>query len=76
MTDSNAYQALEEASGKKRISDLPPSRTGKRAFTTWHDPAVLQQLKMVSAKTGKSHQMLSAEALNLLFESYGEKPIA
>ncbi len=55
---------------------IPPSRRGKKAITGHFDPAVCKQLKQLALEEDKSSQALIAEALNLLFESYGKKPIA
>jgi hypothetical protein len=55
---------------------IPPSRRGKKATTGHFDPAVCKQLKQLALEEDKSSQALIAEALNLLFEAYGKKPIA
>jgi len=55
---------------------VPPSRRGKRAIVGHFDPAVCRQLKQIALDEDKSSQALLTEALNLLFQSYGKKPIA
>lgn len=55
---------------------IPPSRRGKKAITGHFDPAVCKQLKQLALEEDKSSQALITEALNLLFEAYGKKPIA
>ncbi|HTV53821.1 MAG TPA: ribbon-helix-helix domain-containing protein [Terriglobia bacterium] len=53
-----------------------PSRRGKVAITHWVDPAVRKQLARMSIDHDSSQAALVAEALNLLFEKYGQPPIA
>jgi hypothetical protein len=53
-----------------------PSRKGKVAITHWVDPAVRKQLARLSIDHDSSQAALVAEALNLLFEKYGQPPIA
>ncbi len=53
-----------------------PSRKGKVAITHWVDPAVRKQLARLSIDHDTSQAALVAEALNLLFEKYGQPPIA
>ena len=55
---------------------MPPSRRGKVAVAAYFDPAVRKQLAILAVKQDKSQAALMAEALNLLFEHYGEAPIA
>ena len=54
----------------------PPSRRGKVAISAYFDPAVRQQLAILAVKENRSQASLMAEALNLMFERYGEPPIA
>jgi hypothetical protein len=53
-----------------------PSRRGKVAITQWVDPAVRKQLARLAIDIDSSQSALVAEALNLLFEKYGQPPIA
>jgi hypothetical protein len=53
-----------------------PSRRGKVAITHWVDPAVRKQLARLSIDHDTSQAALVSEALNLLFEKYGQPPIA
>lgn len=59
-------------------SSLPihSSRKDKKFIGGYFAPEVSKQLKILSAKTECSHQELVGEALNLLFEKYGENLIA
>jgi hypothetical protein len=59
-----------------RASDPAPSRVGKVAISAYFDPAVRQQLAILAVKQNKSQAALMAEALNLMFERYGEPTIA
>lgn len=53
-----------------------PSRKGKVAITQWVDPAVRKQIARMALDHDSSQAALVAEALNLLFEKYGQPPIA
>lgn len=55
---------------------IPESRLGKKGLTSYFDPAVLKQLKILSAEKETSQQQLLAEALNDLFVKNGKPPIA
>lgn len=59
-----------------RSTPETPSRVGKVAIAAYFDPAVRQQLAIMAARQNKTQAGLMAEALNLLFEQYGESPIA
>jgi hypothetical protein len=59
-----------------RASEPAPSRKGKVAISAYFDPAVRQQLAILAVKQNKSQAALMAEALNLMFEKYGEPTIA
>lgn len=54
----------------------PQSRYGKVAITHWVDPAVRKQLAQLALDYDRSQGEFAAEALNLLFEKYGQPPIA
>lgn len=56
--------------------DVAPSRRGKVAVSAYFDPAVRKQLAILAVKEDRSQAAMLAEALNLLFERYGEAPIA
>jgi hypothetical protein len=47
-----------------------------KPITSWHDPAVRQQLKLLVVETGNTEQKLMQEALNLLFAKHGKPQIA
>lgn len=53
-----------------------PGRMGKANLQSWHDPAVIQQLKIIAAEQDKTQQKLIAEALNMFFRKYGKQEIA
>jgi hypothetical protein len=80
MTDERADIArqLNEAGGKAVVEreNEKPSRRQKKALTSWHDPAVLRQMKAIAYEKDKTQQELAAEALNLLFAKYGKGQIA
>ena len=66
----------ETALAISRASEPAPSRRGKVAISGYFDPVVRQQLAILAVKQNKSQAALMAEALNLMFERYGEAPIA
>jgi len=53
-----------------------PSRRGKVSIGHWVDPAVRRQLAQIALDRRNYEYELVNEALNLLFEKYGEPPIA
>ncbi|HZH12711.1 MAG TPA: ribbon-helix-helix domain-containing protein [Microvirga sp.] len=57
-------------------SVVPPSRKGKVIISAYFDPAVRQQFAILAVKQNRSQAALLAEALNMVFEKYGEPPIA
>ena len=59
-----------------QIPKQQPSRRGKVALTHWVDPAVRKQLARMAIDLDSSQADLVAEALNMLFEKYGQPPIA
>ena len=66
-----------EAPSPARVqSEQPPSRVGKVAISAYFDPAVRQQLAIMAVRQNRSQSAMVAEALNLLFEKYGESQIA
>jgi len=86
LSDANKKPSIVEATEKveadeslahdKTDSKVAPSRRGKKAIVGHFDPAVCKQFKRLALDEDKSSQALLAEALNLLFESYGKQPIA
>jgi hypothetical protein len=64
--------------GSPAVVQAPPqpSRRGKVAITQWVDPAVRKQLARLAIDMDSSQAALVAQALNLLFEQYGQPPIA
>lgn len=68
--------APELAESAPTSSQSAPSRKGKVVISGYFDTAVRQQLAILSIKQEKSQAAMMAEALNLLFERYGEPPIA
>ena len=83
---SAGLKGIKEAAGKPVQAEpepeisaedaRAPSRRGKVAISGYFDPAVRKQLAILSVKEDRSQAALMAEALNLLFEQYGEPPIA
>lgn len=72
--------ALSKAGGVQRLPQGPAvkrfARDGKQGWNTYHDPAVVKQIKLISTETGKSQQQLASEAINMLFARYGKQQIA
>jgi hypothetical protein len=61
---------------RKPATEPAPSRQGKVAISAYFDPTVRQQLAILAVKENRSQAALLADALNLLFEKYGEPTIA
>lgn len=57
-------------------SMVAPSRVGKVIISAYFDPAVRQQFAILAVKQDRSQAALLAEALNMVFEKYGEPPVA
>ena len=55
---------------------VPPSRKNRKSFTTWQDETALKALRAIAHETGKSQQVLVAEALNMLLIKYGKRAVA
>ncbi len=72
-TEPNQAQLQQVEAAKP---ELPPSRQGKKAIAGHFDPAVSKQLKQLALEQDTTVQALLAEALNDLFEKYGQKAIA
>jgi hypothetical protein len=53
-----------------------PSRTNRKALTTWQDEAALKQLKLIAADKGFTQQALIAEGLNYVLAKYGKATVA
>ena len=69
--------AVEAATEPRPVaSPVPPSRVGKVIISAYFDPAVRQQFAILAVKQDRSQAALLAEALNMVFEKYGEPPIA
>ena len=73
---ASAVEIEQAEAARVRASDPAPSRVGKVAISAYFDPAVRQQLAILAVKQNKSQAALMAEALNLMFERYGEPTIA
>jgi hypothetical protein len=52
------------------------SRLGKVSIGLWVDPAVRKQMQRLAIDLDKDQGDLIAEGLNLMFERYGQPPIA
>lgn len=76
VESAKIVEPLESLADDKTDSKVAPSRRGKRAIGGHFDPVVCKQFKQIALDQDKSSQALLAEALNLLFQSYGKKPIA
>jgi hypothetical protein len=67
--------------GRKPLAEAsgyipPPSRQGKKALLTHHDPTVLRKLKQLALDQNTTQQRLLGEALTLLFTKYSVSPVA
>ena len=75
-TQASLPAAEPEHTSAASVADMAPSRRGKVAVAAYFDPAVRKQLAILAVKEDRSQAAMLAEALNLLFERYGEAPIA
>lgn len=73
---STVHDLAEPPAVRAPASAQAPSRTGKVVISGYFDPAVRQQLGILAIKQDRSQAAMLAEAMNLLFEKYGEAPIA
>lgn len=73
-----AAPAPEEVAPAAAPAPAPraPSRTNKVVISAYFDSAVRQQFAILAIKQDATQAAMLAEALNLLFEKYGEPPIA
>lgn len=75
-------QAMAAASGivrKRPKVPEPPiekGRRGRRGVVVYLHPLAKEALSKIAHEHRKTIQDLGVEAINLLFSSYGEKPIA
>jgi hypothetical protein len=75
-------QAVQAVSGRAPKQEPPPywrsapSRHGKKGIVIYVDPEAAKKLRQMALDQGRSLQALGQEAINGLFEKYGEKPIA
>ena len=74
-TPAEVVPAIQEPPGPV-AQPRTQSRYGKVAITHWVDPAVRKQLAQLALDYDRSQGEFAAEALNLLFEKYGQPPIA
>lgn len=70
--------ALQEASGVVKPSPQKPKRktADLEGLFVRLDPAVIRQLRILCAETGKSQTEAVSESLNMLFARYGKSQIA
>ena len=76
MTRFGRGKVSPPSAGNEGKPYVPPSRKNRKSFTTWQDETALSQLRALSHETGKSQQILIAEALNLLLTKYGKRTVA
>ena len=82
MSNSKLTQAVQAVSGlAPKQEPLPylraaPSRQGKKGIVIYVEPEAAKKLRQMALDRGRSLQSLGQEAINGLFEKYGEKPIA
>jgi hypothetical protein len=76
-----AHSGIERKPPKAPGEDEPPiaigkGRKGRKAIVVYLHPFAKDQLDQIALKQKRTVQDLGVEAVNLLFRSYGEKPIA
>ncbi len=74
---NDAIKTLQEAGGKAELGKVErKDRLGRKALTSWHDPAVLRQIKTICYEREMTSQAFIAECLNLGFAKYKKGQIA
>jgi hypothetical protein len=77
-------ERLAELGGVKKapktLDTTPPpkryARDGKAGWNTYHDPAVIAQIKLVCIEQNMSQQDFARQAINMMFARYGKGQIA
>lgn len=67
---------VDQTLGGAAVPQKKYARDGKAGWLTYHDQAVIKQVKLLSVETGQTQQQLAEEALNMLFAKYGKSQIA
>ena len=78
MNEDDAYKKLIEQSGKVHANETSekPSRAGKKSLMSWHDPAVIRQVKQICFEHDMTQSDFVRECLNLGFAKYRKGQIA
>lgn len=74
-----ALDRIKSAAGVVAAPQRKPrqkDRRGLKGLLTYHDPAVLKQLRIIAAEQDRNQQQLMREALNMIFARYGKPQIA
>lgn len=76
-----ARSGVERKPARKPAEEAPPpvigkGRKGRKAIVVYLHPFAKDQLEKIAGEHKRTVQDLGVEAVNLLFRSYGEKPIA
>jgi len=80
--ESANIESIQAAKKRKAASPAvlktprPASRENKKALTTWHDPDVIKQLKLIGLDLDVSQQDMVIEMLNTFFVKHGKAQIA
>lgn len=77
-------KAIKQAETPEPVVEAPAppkaskaaTRDGKVSIAGYFEPEVRMQIAIMAARQRKTQVELMAEAYNLLFEKYGESPIA
>ena len=78
----NLFRGLDDKVTPRLVTEInqpatrQASRRGKKVVTYYLEPEPFVQLKVLAAKTGRTVQELTLEALNLLFEKHQVSRIA
>lgn len=74
--DAPSEQPAGDGTAPPKAPSRQPSRQGKVPITVHFDPLVRKQIKSIGVEHDKTMQQLMAEAVNMLFATYGRPEIA
>jgi hypothetical protein len=71
-----AKPAGRQQTTRKRTTEAPPSRAGKRLISAFVDPDVLKQFKLTVLENDSTIQETLVQLINYYFKKNGKPPIA
>ena len=74
--EQDAVAKASKSVVKPDLRKLPPTRAGKKKLSTWVDPEVHQEMKIIAAKEDKTIEDVVRDGVNLKRIQHGLPPIA